>query len=118
MLSQPLEVSLYRLAQEALSNAMRHAPGSEVRVVIDYQLDAVELTVTNSPGRRTPSTVPSLRLGLAGMRERARQFGGSLEAGVTEDGGFRVRALLPTPGDAKTEAMGEQHSGDQRAGGR
>lgn len=102
-LSQPLEVSLYRLAQEALSNAMRHAPGSAVRVVLDYRPDAVELTVTNTAGRGAGPQDPGLGLGIPGMRERARQFGGSLEAETTTDGGFVVRACLPTPAERGQE---------------
>jgi signal transduction histidine kinase len=96
-LTTPLEVSLYRLAQEALSNAMRHAPGSVVRVVMDYRPDAVELTVTNTAGRQAGPRDPGLGLGIPGMRERARQFGGNLETNVTADGGFSVRAHFPAP---------------------
>lgn len=96
-LSPALEVSVYRLVQEALSNAMRHAPGSEVRVVLDYQPDAVELTVTNTAGSQTGPRDPGLGLGIPGMRERARQFGGSLETHATTDGGFSVRVRLPAP---------------------
>lgn len=102
-LTPPLEVSLYRLAQEALSNAMRHAPGSMVRVVMDYQPDAVELAVTNTAGRRTGQRDPGLGLGIPGMRERARQFGGNLEAEATTDGGFSVRVRFPAPDEHRKE---------------
>lgn len=102
-LAQPLEVSLYRLAQEALSNAMRHAPGSVVRVVIDYQRDAVELTVTNTAGRQAGPRDPGLGLGIPGMHERARQFGGNLETEATTDGGFSVRVRFPAPDEQGKE---------------
>lgn len=102
-LTPPLEVSLYRLAQEALSNAMRHAPGSEVRVILAYQPDAVELTVTNTAGRRTEPRDPGLGLGIPGMHERARQFGGNLEAGATTDGGFSVRVRFSAPDEQGRE---------------
>jgi signal transduction histidine kinase len=94
-LPEPLEVSLYRLAQEALTNAMRHAPGSRVRVTLTYEANAVELTVANTAGGPSGSRDKGLGLGVPGMRERARQFGGTLIAGPTPDSGFQVRAHLP-----------------------
>lgn len=100
-LPEPIEVSLYRLAQESLANAMRHAPGSRVRVTLAYEDDAVELTVANSPGRGTGPRDKGLGLGVPGMRERARQFGGTLVAEPTSDGGFLMRVHLPT-GEAAT----------------
>lgn len=102
-LAPPLEVSLYRLAQEALSNAMRHAPGSVVRVVMNYRPDAVELIVTNTAGRRNGPRDLGLGLGIPGMGERARQFGGSLETEATTDGGFTVRVRFPAPDERGRE---------------
>lgn len=102
-LPPPLEVSLYRLTQEALSNAMRHAPGSQVRVVIDYQPDAVQLTVTNTAGLHAGPRDPGLGLGIPGMHERARQFGGNLETATTPDGGFSVRVRFPAPDEQGKE---------------
>jgi signal transduction histidine kinase len=100
-LPQPLEVSIYRLAQEALSNAMRHAPGSAVIVQVDYQPAAVELTVHNTAGRQPAEGAAGLGLGILGMRERARQFGGELDARRSESGGFTVRARFPTLAEAR-----------------
>lgn len=94
-LPEPLEVSLYRLTQESLANAMRHAPGSRVTVTVVYRPDDIELTVANTAGRRTDLSDNGLGLGIPGMRERARQFGGTLSAQPTDDGGFVVRATLP-----------------------
>ena len=99
-LPEPIAVSLYRLAQESLANAMRHAPGSRVRVTLAYEDDAVELTVVNSPGRGSGPRDPGLGLGVPGMRERAHQFGGMLVAEPTSDGGFLMRAHLPTGEEA------------------
>lgn len=99
-LPEAVEVSLYRLAQESLANAMRHAPGSRVRVTLAYHVDAVELTVINSPGRGTVPPDKGLGLGVPGMRERARQFGGTLIAETTSNGGFLTRAHLPTGDEA------------------
>lgn len=101
-LAPPIEVSLYRLTQESLANAMRHAPRSRVDVTLGYEDDAVELSVVNSRGRPSAPGDRGLGLGLPGMRERARQFGGTLVAGTTSDGGFLVRVRLPTGTEAPT----------------
>lgn len=93
-------VCAYRIVQEALSNARRHAPGAPVAVSVDHTADAVTLQVTNGPG--TPA-LPHANghptgHGLAGMRERAELLGGSLSAGPAPDGGFAVSAVLPLSG--------------------
>jgi signal transduction histidine kinase len=101
-------LSAYRILQESLSNAMRHAPGSSVRVDIAYEPDLLRLRVCNGPASSSParSTAPGgtgrdqvVRAGgghgLVGMRERAAMLGGELEAGPTADGGFLVTAVLP-----------------------
>ncbi|MGN8025454.1 sensor histidine kinase [Microbacterium sp. 22242] len=93
-------VNLYRIAQEALTNARRHAgPDAEADVRIRYRRDphgqgAVELEVVNS-GRIVPATRPGL--GQLGMRERAAASGGTVELVPRSAGGFRVRATLPLP---------------------
>src|SRR5690606_31035159 len=87
------QVNLYRVAQEALTNARRHG-GAHVTadVRLRYQRDATELEVVNS-GHLT-RIVPG-GLGLVGMRERMAASGGELEARPREDGGFLVRARIP-----------------------
>ncbi len=98
-----VDLSAYRIVQEALSNAMRHAPGSHVRVHVAYRPDGLALEVRNDPvpALATPSLVASgVRAaggghGIIGMRERATMLGGTLDAGLAEDGGFRVAAVLP-----------------------
>jgi signal transduction histidine kinase len=88
-----VELNLYRIAQEALTNARRHGgPGAIADVRLRYGPDAIELEVTNTGARRTPSVTG---LGLVGMRERAAASGGSLEAGPRERGGYLVRARIP-----------------------
>lgn len=82
----------YRVVQEALTNAARHAPDAAVSVVVEAGNDLV-VTVTNGPGRRVRTT--GAGYGLLGMRERVALAGGSLETGPTGDGGFRVAAVLP-----------------------
>jgi signal transduction histidine kinase len=94
---QPLplgvDLSVYRIAQEALTNALKHSAGARADLVLRYRDNAVELTVENdgaasSNGHRGGH-------GLIGMRERVAVFGGTLEAGPRPGGGFRVVARLP-----------------------
>ena len=97
VLPDGVDLSAYRIVQEALSNAMRHAPGSHVQVHVGYRPDGLALAVRNDAA---PRPCPSPRLvggghGIIGMRERAAMLGGSLDAGPTDDGGFQVSAVLP-----------------------
>ena len=98
-LPEGVDLSAYRIVQEALSNAMRHAPGSRVRVQVAYRPDSLALEIRNDAV--APVLVPSGTRaaggghGLVGMRERATMLGGSLDAGPTGDGGFLVSAVLP-----------------------
>jgi signal transduction histidine kinase len=99
-----VDLSAYRIVQEALSNAMRHAPGSHVELHLAYRPDALALEICNDAALKA---VPVLAgsgdraaaggggHGLVGMRERTAMLGGSLDAGPTADGGFRVAAVLP-----------------------
>ncbi len=90
-------VCAYRIVQEALSNATRHAPGAIVSVQIHRDPDAVRLTITNGPGRSIAllSEDHGPCHGLTGMRERAGLLGGALTAELVRDGGFSVTAVLP-----------------------
>ena len=100
-LPEGVDLSAYRIVQEALSNAMRHAPGSHVQVDMAYRGDDLALEVRNDVGsRNAPVLVGSGDHaggghGIIGMRERAAMLGGRLDAGPTEDGGFQVSAVLP-----------------------
>ncbi|MFD0899967.1 sensor histidine kinase [Actinomadura sediminis] len=91
-----LEVSAYRIVQEALSNVLRHAPGAAARVAVAHHPDRVELTIGNGPPARAPEP-PAGRTGhgILGMRERAAMLGGELAARPRPDGGFTVTAVLP-----------------------
>jgi signal transduction histidine kinase len=93
-LTGPADATLYRTAQEALSNARKHAPGAPVQVLLSYLADRVELTVTDDQGHR-PTHGPSGGYGLIGMRERAELIGGKLELGPTETG-WRVHLVVPS----------------------
>jgi signal transduction histidine kinase len=104
-LPEGVDLSAYRIVQEALSNAMRHAPGSHVRLHVAHRPDSLELEIRNDAEAPASSSAPVLVAsgagaaggghGLVGMRERATMLGGSLDAGPTGDGGFRVAAVLP-----------------------
>ena len=86
-----LDLAAYRIVQEALTNARRHAPGSAVRICLRWSGGGLEVTVENA-GRVAPVTAGGY--GLIGMRERVALYGGALEAGPTPDG-FAVHASLP-----------------------
>jgi len=91
-----VELSAYRIVQEALSNVLRHAPGSDVRVEIAYVLGGVGLRVANGYSKADPAPVDAgTGHGLLGMRERVAMLGGEFRAGLTDDGGYEVVAFLP-----------------------
>ncbi len=94
---QGAEVCAYRIVQEALSNAGRHAPGAAVTVNVGKDDGHLSLQVANGPGiaGQPPANVGQPGHGLAGMRERVALLGGSLSAGPAPGGGFAVTALLP-----------------------
>ena len=97
-----VELSAYRIVQEALSNAMRHAPGSQVRVEVAHRPAGLEVRVVNGPPQMPPQIPPARSPGaghgMPGMRERAAMLGGQLTAGPAPDGGYAVSAFLPTGG--------------------
>ncbi|KAF0845947.1 sensor histidine kinase [Nocardia caishijiensis] len=94
-LARPVDAALYRLAQESLTNAVRHAR-SATRVEIDVRRegDAVRLRVSDD-GQADPGPAPKPGFGLLGMAERAQLLGGSLSAGPGAEGGWVVEAVLP-----------------------
>ncbi|MGM1065504.1 sensor histidine kinase [Saccharothrix sp. Mg75] len=91
----PAKVShaAYRIAQEGLTNASKHAPGASVQVTVKYEPDALVVEVRNNPPRaRQPR---GSGFGLIGLGERVRLAGGMLHVGELPTGGFRIAALLP-----------------------
>ncbi|MFD2025830.1 sensor histidine kinase [Promicromonospora aerolata] len=90
--------TLYRLVQEGLTNARKHAPGAPVVVRILGQAgEDVTAEVVNAPAPRPPSVPHGSGTGLSGLSERARLVAGQLEYGPTDSGGWRVRLRLPWP---------------------
>ena len=89
-----VELAAYRIVQEALTNARRHAPGAAVDVELRYGDDALRLRIRdNGPG--PDQAAAAAGNGLLGMRERALAVGGSLRTGAAPGGGFCVEAVLP-----------------------
>jgi signal transduction histidine kinase len=89
----------YRVVQEALTNARRHAAPCTVTVTLDGSADALAVEVVDDgAGSSTRGRSPQGGHGIAGMRERVEALGGTLEAGPATGAGWRVRAVLPTTG--------------------
>jgi signal transduction histidine kinase len=97
-LAAGLELTAYRVVQEALTNALKHAPGAPVRVVVDYAAEGVRLSVEDDGTSAGPADVDSGGRGLLGIQERVALYGGELVTGPRPAGGFAVSALLPLEG--------------------
>ncbi|NNH70567.1 sensor histidine kinase [Nocardia uniformis] len=93
-LSAGVAVSAYRIVQEALSNALRHAPGAAIAIEFSYRATDLMIDVRNEPGSAAAMASGNGH-GLIGMRERVAMLGGGFEAGPTPEGGYRVTAVLP-----------------------
>jgi signal transduction histidine kinase len=89
-----IELSAYRIVQEALTNALKHAGEARASVNIRYGSDSLELEIADD-GAGASAPVPSGGHGLLGMRERVALYGGRLDAGRRPSGGFVIRVLLP-----------------------
>ncbi|WP_189188733.1 sensor histidine kinase [Streptomyces albiflavescens] len=98
-LPQGVELSAYRIVQEALSNSLRHAPGAAARVEIGYVLGGLGLRIVNGPTPATSLTKSTHGAGhgITGMRERVTMLDGEMTAGGTDDGGYEVTVFLPVP---------------------
>ncbi|MGW3889394.1 sensor histidine kinase [Micromonospora chokoriensis] len=95
-LSAAVDLTVYRVVQEALTNVLRHAGVTSAEVTVDYRADEVTVEVTDR-GTGTGTALPDGGdgHGLAGMRERVEALGGRLDTGPRSGGGFRVYARLP-----------------------
>ncbi|MFG3507546.1 sensor histidine kinase [Streptomyces sp. NPDC047821] len=94
-LPQGVELSAYRIVQEALSNVLRHAPGASAKVEVSYVLGGLGLRVVNGPARGLVKPSPGAGHGITGMRERVAMLDGEMTAEATEDGGYEVAVFLP-----------------------
>ncbi|MFZ4265702.1 sensor histidine kinase [Streptomyces arboris] len=94
-----VDLSAYRIVQEALANVVRHAPGARTRVLVAPERGHLLVLVVNGPAatRGSPLETSGTGHGLVGMRERVRLTGGTLDTGPLPDGGFRVAARMPLP---------------------
>ncbi len=97
-LPAPVQRALFRIAQEALTNAAKHAPGAPVRIGVDCRIDRVDITVANSAATRPAvADLPGGGNGLIGLQERVALLDGEFTAGATDDG-YRVSARIPHHG--------------------
>ncbi|ANS66831.1 two-component system sensor kinase [Streptomyces lincolnensis] len=96
-LPQGVELSAYRIVQEALSNSLRHAPGASARVEIGYVLGGLGLRIVNGapPELSLVKPSPGAGHGITGMRERVSMLNGEMTAGATDEGGYEVTVFLP-----------------------
>ncbi|MFE9010895.1 sensor histidine kinase [Streptomyces cyaneofuscatus] len=105
----------YRIVQEGLTNAHKHAPGAPIRLALRYEPDSLVVEVTNGP---VPGGVPEVPpeisggQGLKGLRERVGRVGGMVHTGPTEDGGFRIAGMLPYGEESAAGSGAEGRSGD------
>jgi signal transduction histidine kinase len=96
-----VELAAYRIVQEALTNARRHAPGAAVDVELHFADDALHVRIRdNGPGPAAEPSQPAAGHGLLGMRERAAAVGGEFLVGSAPGGGFLVQATLPAKAEA------------------
>jgi len=87
---------VYRIVQEGLTNARKHAPGASATVVVERADDgAVVVTVDNTAASGPPVDLPGSGSGLVGLAERVRLVGGTLHSGPLSEGGWQLRAVLP-----------------------
>ena len=91
----------FRVVQESLTNALRHAPGAAVRVTVRGSPQALVVRVENGPAGAGSGGVPGTGRGLTGLRERVQRIGGRLSAGPGPAGGWLVEAGLPRPGSSR-----------------
>lgn len=100
--SPAMELSLYRIVQEGLTNTLKHAEGAPATVTLQYLPDAIDLRIEDTGRIPPPDNAPVRGNGLIGMQERVALLGGTLQAGYIPETGFVVRATLPV--EAKSGA--------------
>ena len=94
-MSETASLAAYRIVQESLTNARRHAPGAAVRIALRYDATRLSMAIENGPGTVVRSNGHTPGVGITGMLERAAATGGTLTAGPGRGDGWRVDAELP-----------------------
>ncbi|MFI6687444.1 sensor histidine kinase [Streptomyces sp. NPDC050485] len=94
-LPQGVELSAYRIIQEALSNTLRHAPGAGARVEIGYVLGGLGLRIVNGPATTEAGPSQGSGHGITGMEERVAMLGGAMTAEPSAEGGYEVTVFIP-----------------------
>ncbi|WP_286255571.1 sensor histidine kinase [Streptomyces graminofaciens] len=105
-LPQGVELSAYRIVQEALSNTLRHAPGATARVEIAHVLGGLGVRIVNGPSPEVTlvKSTHGAGHGLTGMRERVTMLNGEMATGETDDGGYEVTVFLPVATMSEADA--------------
>lgn len=112
-LTPAVDRAAYRIAQEGLTNAHKHAPGAPITVALRYEPDSLVVEVANGPvPAGVPAALPAIsgQQGLTGLRERARLVGGMVHTGLTPGGGFRLAGVLPYAGGERQSPPGDATS--------
>ena len=94
-LAPGIDLTAYRIVQEALTNVRKHAPGARVTLTLDYGMHDLSIDVADDGGCRVKRSVNNAGQGVIGMKERVALYDGVLEAGPEADGGYTLRARLP-----------------------
>ncbi|CAL9624665.1 sensor histidine kinase [Streptomyces sp. enrichment culture] len=103
-LAPGVELCVYRVVQEALTNVLKHAPGARAEVLLRYEPHQVTVSVTDNGEGVIPDRVRTGGgHGLIGMRERAKLYGGQISTGPRDQGGYAVRLTLPTTARATVQ---------------
>jgi signal transduction histidine kinase len=110
-LPRPLELSAYRIVQEALTNCLRHAGPATATVTIRYAAGRLELEIADD-GRGAYGTTMRGGRGLVGIKERVALFGGQMHAGTAPGGGFVVRCSIPLEGAGTASAASAGDRGE------
>ncbi|WP_281262326.1 sensor histidine kinase [Saccharothrix carnea] len=99
-----VELAAYRVVQEGLTNAVKHASGGSVVVTVEYGVDFLRVEVVDTGGEAGPGAAVGNGYGLIGLRERLAVYGGTLEARARVGGGYRVAASIPVEASIAVEA--------------
>src|SRR4029453_5648189 len=95
-----IDLSLYRIVQEALTNTLKHARATHAKVVVCYGIHDITVEAADDGRGPAPSAPSAQGAGITGMRERVTLFGGELQVGPRPQRGYAVRVCLPTSAEA------------------